>query len=121
MGATTFTTTSRGKNAKDAFDAAVRDATARHGTEPYSGTIKEKDGFEEFKLPAGISVSEFVDRAMNLGNGPIGELPDELIRTLAKAREVADEKWGPAACVEVPYSEQEDRTREFVFFGWASC
>jgi hypothetical protein len=107
MGAQQFVTEATGKTAEEAFAAAVEDARYMHGHRGYTGTIAEKCEFATVEVPAGVDPSEFI--AAILGDEDIEGREAEL----GRGREIADDKWGPAACV---------RTGEdtFVFFGWAS-
>ncbi|MBU1534038.1 hypothetical protein KKF84_01895 [Myxococcota bacterium] len=68
MGARFFTTEATGTSPKQAYQNAVMDAIIEHGTEPYSGTIKETESFI-------ITNTE-----------PDPEHPD------------IQDKWGPCAC-----------------------
>ena len=52
MGASSFMTSAKGKNAHEAFNNARAEATYDRGHEAYSGTIKEKQTFKEFSLPS---------------------------------------------------------------------
>jgi hypothetical protein len=45
MGAKFFTTEATGASPDEAYRNAVMDAILKHGTETYSGTIKETEGF----------------------------------------------------------------------------
>lgn len=99
MGAQTFVTSGRGKTAADAFDAAVRDARYAYGHGGYTGTIAEKNAFRVITPPAGVDPEAYAHALLN------GE---ETTRALD-----IDDKWGPAACIDLGNGE-------FLFFGWAS-
>ena len=94
MGATTFVTTAKGKTAKEAFNAAVKEAKYNYGNSGYTGTIAEKDSFVEIALPSGVS-------------------PIEAARSMTISRPDIQDTWGPAGCFKVG-------TDEYMFFGWAS-
>lgn len=93
MGATTFVTYAKGKDAKAAFKKAVKEAQYDYGHAGYTGTIAEKHEFIEIPAPIGIP---FEDAAYKLCND---------------ARFL--DKWGPAGCFMIAEGE-------YVFFGWAS-
>ena len=112
MGAMRFATEATGKTAVEAFAAAVEDARYMHGHRGYTGTIAEKREFAVVKVPAGIDAENFV--AVILGDETEDETMKGCEAELSRARELADDKWGPAACVQTG----EDT---FVFFGWAAC
>ena len=95
MGATTFTATASGRNAREAFQAARAEAQRAFGDEGYTGSIAEKDSFVMIPLPAGAD--------------PLREA-NKLIE--AMDRRIAD-KWGPAGCFDLGNGQ-------FYFFGWAS-
>ena len=54
MGATTFGTVQKGKNAKAAFLKAKEQARIEYGDRGYTGTIAEKPSFRMLNLPAKI-------------------------------------------------------------------
>jgi hypothetical protein len=95
MGACDFRVRSKGKTAREAFQAAVQQAQYDYGHAGYTGTIAEKDRFTEVPIPP-----EFKDR------------PGDFVRKLEEEDRFSD-KWGPAGCVRVAEGE-------YVFFGWAS-
>ena len=119
MGAEQFFNQVRAKSAKEAFDNAVAEARLRHGTEPYSGTIKEKDGFTLVAIPEGLTAERFVEATLD-GHDPSDELPYGVVRQIQHARRIADDKWGPAVAIEIPGSRSADGTAEFALYGWAS-
>jgi hypothetical protein len=108
MGAEQFSTRAKGKTAVEAFAAAVSQAQYDHGHSGYTGTIAEKKSFKMVTLPAGIDAASFI-RAV-LDDEPIPGWEAEI----TKAGEIAFDKWGPAACVQVD-------KETFAFFGLASC
>ena len=95
MGADVFYNQSKGKTAKEAFDAAQEEAWYEYGQEGYTGTIAEKDSFKMIPLPKGISPRDYAYTLI--------ENCDKRI----------DDKWGPAGCFDLGNGE-------FYFFGWAS-
>ena len=115
MGACEFFVTKRGqyKDAQEAFDEAVNDASYDHGHDGYSGTIAEKNDFQMIECPPRTNPQSFVYNLLNNGEGKFW-----------------NDKWGPAACVEVKGSYlQKSRGRIwkgkrnfhiYYFFGWAN-
>jgi len=95
MGANTFSTLVTGETAKEAFEAAVREARHQYGHSGYTGTIAEKDSFV------------MIERDPNLA--PMAQI-DVLIS--ADDPRIED-KHGPAGCLKI------DATT-WLFFGWAS-
>lgn len=96
MGANTFYTAARGKNASAAFAEAVRRAQYDHGHGGYSGTIVEKQEFTLIPLP------------------PPPPTPMDAARELISAEDPrVNDKWGPAGCFDLGGGS-------FLFFGWAS-
>lgn len=104
MGATTFTTSGKGKSADEVFAALRAKLQYERGHEGYTGTIAEK--------------RSFVPIAKVKTWGEARSMADNLI----EARDARiDDKWGPAGCIEV--EEKPNGTvgeRSFLFFGWAS-
>jgi phage I-like protein len=107
-----FASEATGRTAEEAFAAAVEEARYMHGHRGYTGTIAEKSEFAVVKVPPGIDAENFI--AAILGDETDDEAMKDCVAELSRAREIADDKWGPAACVQTG----EDT---FVFFGWASC
>lgn len=107
MGAEQFITKSNGKTAREAFDAAVKQAQHDYGHAGYTGTIAEKDTFVELKVPEGMTPKVFVYDVLH--GVSQADTPPEV----EKAKEAVDDKWGPAGCVKAG----ED---EWYFFGYAS-
>jgi hypothetical protein len=109
LGATTFYEISRGETAQEAFSVAVQNAQHMHGHSGYTGTIAEKQKF----LMASPKI-----------------LPQEEAHTLAKSliehtfyprttySEYTD-RWGAAGCIRIS-THITDKTKTFLFFGWAS-
>lgn len=106
MGACEFSTTAKGKTAKEAFRNAVEDARHEHGHGGYSGTIAEKHDFTMIAPPVTraecVSDMDFENKAQ--------EFADSLLSN--DDHRVAD-KWGPAGCIQI-------RSDTFLFFGVAS-
>jgi len=95
MGACDFTTTARGKTAREAFLEATDQAKYEYGHSGYSGTIAEKYDFKVVVCPPGMTVGDFIDRIMSSED------------------HWALDKWGPCAAVETGKDE-------WTFFGVAS-
>lgn len=96
MGANTFEMESRGKTAKEAFEAARERALYDHGHAGYTGTLAEKHEFAVIAVPE-------------------GQDPREFARSLIDTDDVrVSDKWGPAGCVKLS-------PEDWLFFGWASC
>ena len=115
MGAQEFQETGRAKTARGAFRSLVDDAQWECGHGGYTGTIAEKGSFEMFDTIEGMSIQEQVD--VGLGR----DLPkafSQHARHFERVARVANDKWGPAVCLQG--QKFEDGTIEFVFFGWAS-
>lgn len=123
MGATTFTTVSRGATASEAFTNARRKAQHEYGHGGYTGTIAEKSGYRELVLPAGVTAKQALawldegwveDRASGFGGmvWTADHAPVAHRRWLREAYAIHDDKWGPALALKVA-----DGT--WVFAGWA--
>lgn len=94
MGGMTFTAVASGKTAKEAFDTAYKIAQRDHGSQGYTGTIIEKDGFIEMPFPADYTGDK------DFRNG-IHE-DHELVWFLSENKQYEDtfnDKWGPAICI----------------------
>jgi hypothetical protein len=102
MGATTFEDYAWGRTPQEAYNAAVAEAIFNHGHEPYSGTIKEKDGFIMIEVPKAFKnkPEEYAYKLMNDDDRRI------------------EDKWGPAGCIllesqdaieKVPYATTVER------------
>jgi hypothetical protein len=96
MGADTFDCTARGATAKEAFDAAKKQAKYDYGHRGYTGTIAEKDRFIV------IGKAETLKDAYQMAD---------------PSQPATDDKWGPAGCIE---TKDESGKPIFLFFGWAS-
>lgn len=103
MGASSFRITASGKNAKDAFKAAVDEARHEHGHGRYTGTIAEKSSFVSVTLAPGASWSAAADKMLDEND-----------------RRIAD-KWGPCGCITVGPDPDIPGNTIFCFFGNASC
>jgi hypothetical protein len=155
MGATTFLTYSHGRDVGEAFRRAAEEAGWQYGHGGYTGTIAEKSGWVLFELPPRWTVEKMIDLAQRLtdasrehedaADGVLGGWVNEVAlrkaeRDLARVRRAAgphlerfaavyNDKWGPAAAVEVrgkaasAYRARRGikRGRVFAFAGWASC
>jgi len=95
MAAELFEQEAQGATAQEAFDNARDTAGYSHGHSGYSGTIVEKETFEEIEVPEGKDPEAYVQELI--------EAEDSRI----------DDKWGPAGCVRL-------REGEYLFFGYAS-
>jgi hypothetical protein len=95
MGADPFWNTATGATAQEAFDNATAHARYMHGHGGYSGTLAEKRKFVMVPVPAGHEPLAYA-RTLHEGDDSPG-----------------DDKWGPAACVQIGPGE-------YLFFGWAS-
>jgi len=102
MAATTFTVTSKGKTAQEAFEEAVEQARYRDGNGGYSGTIAEKSSF---RMVAGV------EGLVKLSEADKRQLADSM---LDDRRSWIDDKWAPAGCIALG-------NEQWLFFGWANC
>ena len=112
LGASEFFTTQKGKTAAEAFTTATEVARYEYGHGGYTGTIAEKDAFRLFKVPEGMTAEQVFEA---LQSCPL-TLPPEHERhrgMLEAIAAFADDKWGPAACLQTG-------SDEFTFFGLAS-
>jgi len=106
MGASSFIHVSFGETAKEAFNAAVKEARYDHGHAGYTGTMAEKDGFIEIELLEGNANetdAERTARAEDYANKLIDDGDPRI-----------DDKWGPAGCLKFGDGK-------YLFFGWASA
>jgi hypothetical protein len=129
MGAATFGEVGEGADAETVFRALVKSAAYEHGHGGYTGTIAEKTKMRMVTPPAGITDEKAIIRwADSLLKGET----DEDGEGTGEFGWVQD-KWGPAACVELPAAptpkltaarkkagKPAPATRRFYFFGWAS-
>lgn len=138
MGATNFTATAFGKDAREAFLAAHRRASHMHGHGGYTGTIAEKSDFVELDTPKRIDPWKFIKVAEDIAfandederQAAAKQLPKAHRYNTTRAAQLVSDKYGPAACFKLPYKqEQEYRERHdlkgkqggvYVFFGLAS-
>lgn len=102
----------------------------------YSGTIAEKRSFKLFTPPPGVAALDFarwVIKSEPSGSGLSKDVPAQYVRPVTEAAQVSDDKYGPAAAVEVKGEELEalkksstkryeipEGHRVFFFFGWAA-
>ena len=114
MGATDFYQTATGKTAREAFNNAVKQAQWDYGHAGYTGTIAEKDGFEEVILPDDIDPTEFLRWVKRTAAEQVQDVPVHVKYHVDRAAKKYDDKWGPAVCVKL-----EDGV--YAFTGWASC
>lgn len=97
-----------------AFSHAHEKACYNHGHGGYTGTIAEKEGFEiiarekrpTLQLVEAMTTWGFLD-------------PKKAGIVLNWDHDSADDKWGPAVCVEVK-AEETGEIFGWMFFGWAS-
>jgi len=100
------------RDAKDAFLEAKEEYAYEYGHGGYTGTIAEKNDFKRIEVPKGKDPYEYAQERLDAGDG------------------FWDDKWGPAACVEVDGKYLQNMRGErwkskknfkaFFFFGWAS-
>lgn len=100
MGAETFSHIASGATAREAFEAAVRQAQYDHGHSGYTGTIAEKDSF--------ITLAVSDERLAEIKKSPWFDSGDD-----DELWAQVDDKWGPAGCIDL-------KDGRFLFFGWAS-
>lgn len=100
-------------DAQAAFDHQYNEAEEAHGNSGYTGTIAEKEGFEVVQTET--RPQEELDAALTLWGhlelGKLGIAPNE-------NNDAANDKWGPAACIEIKTTD--GRVYGWYFFGWAS-
>jgi hypothetical protein len=103
MGAVNFMNRASAKTAQQAFDALVKQAKHDRGHGGYTGSIAEKHDFE-MEIPAP------------------GETPEACVKRCSwdDNHWSYDDKWGPAACVDMGADPNIPGNRVFVFFGAAS-
>lgn len=135
MGAAQFRNWATGKTPQEAFSTAVNDARYESGHGGYSGTIAEKHSFHLFTPPPGVAALDFarwVIKSEPSSSGLSKEVPAQYARQVLQAAEISDDKYGPAAAVEIKGEELEalkktgrqrypipEGHRVFYFFGWA--
>jgi hypothetical protein len=123
MGAETFYTIEKGKNAKEAFNRAVEEAQYYYGHGGYTGSIAEKREYTEFARPKGMRektvrtlMHDLIDfhfgddKKKNRIAKKYSKIPTH---TLTKMANTFEDKWGPAVCMEV-------KPNTYYFCGWAS-
>jgi len=94
MGATRFSINHRSDGTpEEAFKEAVEEARYEYGNRGDTGTIAEKDEFQFFALPDGLTAEEYEDVLMNRKGCPVDEVD------------------GPAGCIPIDGG--------YRFFGWA--
>lgn len=135
MGAAQFRHFASGKKPEDAFASLVAAASYEHGHGGYSGTIAEKHSFKLFTPPPGIAALDFarwvIASEQCVASDVPKEVPPEHRDAVLRAADVSDNKWGPAAAVEIKGEELAalrakkpgrfpEGDRVFYFFGWAS-
>lgn len=87
MGGTTFYTKAEGKNPKEAFERAVKEAKYEYGNRGYTGTIAEKDDFVVIDCPKEMMHSHYAsylikenDPRISNNNSPAGCIFIESLR-----------------------------------------
>jgi hypothetical protein len=103
MGAETFYEETYAASPYAAWNQLREDAISYYGTQPYTGSIKEKYTYK-FATQEVLSI----DEAYALANKLINEHPE------------FSDKWGPAGCIET-HPAPDVKSRRFLFFGWASA
>jgi hypothetical protein len=102
MGATTFMDVAKGKDAREAFSAAVADARHWNGHGGYTGSIAEKDAFVMIPFAFAGDADGLLSAAEAFAGKLIGDGDPRI-----------DDKWGPAGCIALGDGS-------YLFFGWAS-
>jgi hypothetical protein len=95
MGAESFSSRSKGKTAKEAFNKAAKEARYDCGHRGYTGTIAEKENFVMIQTPKDKNADDYANELMDNNDRRIND------------------KWGPAGCIHI-------KDDEYLFFGWAS-
>lgn len=100
MGARIFRNYGIGATPQEAFENSIKALAATLGSEPYSGTLKEKTRFVLLKCPEGV-------------------MPNDFVQNLIDNRDprIAD-KFGPAGCIDL--GPLDDKKHKYLFFGWAA-
>jgi hypothetical protein len=99
LGATTFFTIGKGKNATEAFDNAYREAAYESGHGGYTGTIAEKHGFVCYQLPKGMTAHDLFDALSASSYEVLDERPPEpLYKTATYTRTVTMKVTETVAC-----------------------
>lgn len=94
MGGMVFTVVSSGKTAKEAYDLAFAVALQEHGNQGYTGTIVEKDGFEEMPFPENYTGDTDYRNGIHEDHELVWFLGED-----PKYQDTFDNKWGPAICI----------------------
>lgn len=102
MGGEQFSNKASAPTAQKAFASLVEKARYDHGHAGYTGTIAEKHEFQMEHPRAGESPADCVKRCQ------------------ADESHFSDDKWGPAACVDLGPDPKNPAHHVFIFFGWAS-
>ncbi len=113
MGAQDFSSSARGKTAKEAFRTAREDAKYESGHGGYTGTIAEKHDFKLFTLPEGVTSGQLEGWCSDWSCENKDKVPQEHHALIKKMVAIYDDKWGPAICIKV-----DDEIYDF--FGIAS-
>ena len=123
MGAETFYTIEKGKNAKEAFNRAVEEAQYYYGHGGYTGSIAEKREYTEFARPKGMREKTVRNLMHDLVDFHFGDdkKKNKIAKkyskistdTLTKMATIFEDKWGPAVCM-------ESKPKTYIFSGWAS-
>ena len=93
----------RSKDSRTAFKELIEEERYEHGHGGYSGTIAEKSEFKMVNRKDGEDEDQVVNRYFDTDG------------------HFCDDKWGPAACVDMGVDAQcKPGERLFVFFGYAS-
>jgi len=117
MGAHDFTTSARGKNAREAYRSACEDARSEYGNDPYNGTIATTNGVVELPAErfAGIPAKRRYEILHAIATGDTPKLRgkakdvfDQLRRQYGEA-----EKWGSCYALRI-------RVGTYAFSGWAA-
>lgn len=127
MGACNFTAAAAGKDAADAFRAAIERAQYDHGHEGYSGTVAEKHSFKVASVPGvgdGFKLADWIEAAAYISNvraqaasgfaskedkAHAKEAERAFNKTIPKKHQAwalgwaraYDDKWGAAICIEL--------------------
>lgn len=102
MGAETFTHYNDNTDAKEAFLAAIEEASWDYGHAGYTGTVAEKSDY-------------VVIQTDPISRKDAGDLANLLIQNDDSR---IDDKWGPAG--EIPIANDDGTHTGWLFFGWAS-
>lgn len=136
MGAAEFMNVAYGKTASEAFNRLVDAARYEYGHGGYTGTIAEKEGFVQFKRmprrdPFKVKDRAFDARPYDKWDAKTKQwvnIQKEKDPAIIQMAEIADNKWGPAVCIELNRNDLKKRgypapkrgVKAFLFFGLAS-